>query len=75
MLITNTKFEYRNPKQIQISNDKNSKLFQTFEFRILKLFRVSDFVFLILNVYNVNRPTVNDLKSPYQRGKYFTPVA
>jgi tartrate dehydrogenase/decarboxylase/D-malate dehydrogenase len=38
------------PKQIRISNDRNSKQFRTFEFRISYLFRVSHFV---LRVYGL----------------------
>ncbi len=46
MLLLNPKSEYRNPKQILNLNFPNSKpvLFGKLEFRILDLFRISDFV-------------------------------
>ena len=43
--LINSKFDCRNPKQISIANDKTWKIkFGIFEFRHLKLFRISDFV-------------------------------
>jgi len=50
--VGNPKFKARNPKQSRNSNDPNPKqkstktdlhLFQTFEFAVLNLFRISDF--------------------------------
>lgn len=66
----NSKFEYRNSKQYQNSNDQNSKRFEHLNFENSNLFRASDFGFRISVIAVEQHPK----SVPYTKANYQFPL-